>query len=290
MKKAIILTMALFMIFSWRLTAGCQEQNRTYSNPDIWAELLRRAPYPYTLPLAPFQPTPIDGTYTKFEKKEGEPVHCLRCPDYAPEGEIWKLNLGKGVFRIFHRVTGWKDIGSFYVSGDRLILANDPVCHEVTGVYQWRLEERGFFVSVKQTETKPVVWIVDSQQWPRANLRALLIDRGFDAIGFIEFHQALAAWNDPDQPKPGILVLELHDLSPTDEELKALARLPIPLIALGGAVELNQDWIKEVKWRALIRRPVTIGQVAETIEKLLYASSSSSFPRPRKGKGKGDSP
>jgi len=51
------------------------------------------------------------------------------------------VNPAKGVFRIFHRVTGWKDIGSFYVSGDRLILANDPVCHEVIGVYRWRLEE-----------------------------------------------------------------------------------------------------------------------------------------------------
>jgi hypothetical protein len=141
MQKAVILIVILFVIFSWGLTAGGQEQDRTDSNRDIWFELLQRAPYPYTVPLAPPQSTPIDGTYTKFEKKEGEPVHCLRCPDYAPEGGIWKLNLAEGVFRIFHRVTGWKDIGSFYISGDRLILANDPVCHEVIGVYQWRLEE-----------------------------------------------------------------------------------------------------------------------------------------------------
>jgi hypothetical protein len=113
----------------------------TATTSDIWHKLLQRTPCPYTLPLPPPNATSIDGTYTKFEIKEIPPVHCRRCPDYAPEGGIWKLNLSKGVFRIFHRVTGWKDIGSFILSGDQLILANDPVCHELVGVYQWKLEE-----------------------------------------------------------------------------------------------------------------------------------------------------
>jgi DNA-binding NtrC family response regulator len=116
---------------------------------------------------------------------------------------------------------------------------------------------------------KPVVWIIDSQQWPRANLRALLIDRGFDAIGFIKLHQALAALNEPDYPKPRIVMVELHDLSPTEEELETLARLPMPMIALAGALELNQEWIKRIKWAALIQQPVSIGQVVDAIEKLV---------------------
>ncbi len=116
---------------------------------------------------------------------------------------------------------------------------------------------------------KRVVWIVDRQQWPRANLRALLIDRGFDAVGFVELERALTALNGPYYSKPDIIVLELNDLSPTEGELESLARLPISVIALGGAVELNQEWIRRIKWRTVIRRPVTIGQVAETIEKLL---------------------
>jgi FixJ family two-component response regulator len=123
-----------------------------------------------------------------------------------------------------------------------------------------------------KTETKPIVWIIDSQQWPRANLRALLIERGFDAIGFIGLHQALTALSEPDYPKPRIVVVELHGLSPTEEELEALARLPMPMIALAGAVELNQEWIKRVKWVALIQRPVLIGQVADAIEKLVEPS------------------
>ena len=115
---------------------------------DIWTELFRRTPFSYTLPLAPAEVTSIDGTYTKFEPKETPPVHCRRCPDYAPEGGIWKLNFTKGVFRIFHTVTEWKDMGSYILSGDQLTLANDPVCHEVIGVYRWKLEEGKLVLTV----------------------------------------------------------------------------------------------------------------------------------------------
>lgn len=78
----------------------------------IWSELLQRIPFPFRMDLPPPNTTPIDGTYTKFETKETPPVPCRRCPDYAPEGGIWKLNFSKGIFRIFHTATGWKDIGS----------------------------------------------------------------------------------------------------------------------------------------------------------------------------------
>ena len=117
---------------------------------DIWAELFQRTPFPYTMPLPPAKATSIDGTYTKFEPKEIPPVHCRRCPDYAPEGGIWKVNFSKGVFRIFHTVTGWKDMGSFILSRDQLILGNDPVCHEIIGVYQWKLEQGKLILAVEE--------------------------------------------------------------------------------------------------------------------------------------------
>ncbi len=130
----------LISSLSLTLTVYGQEREKKDSREEIWRELLLRTPYPFSLPLPPSKATPIDGTYVKLEKTAEEHVHCLRCPDYAPEGGVWKLNLDKGVFRIFHQLTGWKDIGSFYVSGDRLILANDPVCHELIAVYRWSLE------------------------------------------------------------------------------------------------------------------------------------------------------
>ncbi len=122
---------------------------------------------------------------------------------------------------------------------------------------------------LNEIEPKPVVWIIDREQWPRANLRALLLDRGFDAIGFEEIGGAMAVLKDPHQPKPSVIVIELHGLSPSKEDLDAPARLSIPIFALAGAVEMNQQWVKEFKWAALIPRPVTIGQVVDRVEKLV---------------------
>ena len=121
---------------------------------------------------------------------------------------------------------------------------------------------------MNRIEAKPVVWIIDSQQWPRANLRALLLDRGFEAIGFIELHQALASLKDPRSQKPHIILLELHDLLPTEEELDTMIHLNIPLVGVAGAVEMGQPWMKKIKWAALIQRPVMIGQVVDAIEGL----------------------
>jgi len=107
----------------------------------VWSGLLQKTPYPYRTPLPPPTPTILDGTYTKFELKEGTPVPCKRCPDYAPEGGVWKLSLDKGIFRILHEVTGWRSIGSYSVSGDQLVLVNDPYCPDVVGTYHWKVKD-----------------------------------------------------------------------------------------------------------------------------------------------------
>ncbi|MGD9057878.1 MAG: hypothetical protein PVF38_17135 [Desulfobacterales bacterium] len=106
----------------------------------IWAELLQKTPFPHTAPLPSQEPTVMDGTYTKLDPKKTPPVPCRRCPDYVPEGGIWKLHLSKGVFRIFHEFTGWRSIGSFTVEANRVQLFNDPTCIEVTGTYTWTLK------------------------------------------------------------------------------------------------------------------------------------------------------
>jgi len=108
---------------------------------DIWSALLQRTPFPYTTPLPPPTPTILDGIYTKFDPKDGTPVPCRRCPDYAPEGGIWKLSLDKGIFRLLHQVTGWRSVGSYVVSGNQLQLFNDPYCPELIGTYTWTLEK-----------------------------------------------------------------------------------------------------------------------------------------------------
>lgn len=158
---------ASMMALFW-LVVGCSpiEDNQSQDSlggsqvvaapTDPWSALLQTAPHPYLLPLPTPERTSLDGTYTKVELKETPPVHCLRCPDYAPEGGIWKLNLNMGTFRIIHEVTGWKSIGSYIVTRDRwtsgapdqLLLFNDPVCPDAIGLYTWRLEAGDLILEV----------------------------------------------------------------------------------------------------------------------------------------------
>jgi hypothetical protein len=113
-----------------------------------WFALLQRSPYPYSIPLPPATPTILDGNYAKVEPQVGTHVPCKRCPDYVPEGGVWKLNLDKGVFRIWHEATGWRSIGSFTAfydqtsrqRVDQLALFNDPYCPGVVGLYSWQRE------------------------------------------------------------------------------------------------------------------------------------------------------
>jgi hypothetical protein len=117
-------------------TPVCSEETPA----EKWSALLQRQPFPYKRELPPPERTTLDGTYTKVDPKKDPQVPCRRCPDYAPEGGIWKIQFDKGVFRIIHLSSGWKSIASFTLEGDRLLLFNDPVCHETTGIYAWQAE------------------------------------------------------------------------------------------------------------------------------------------------------
>jgi len=57
------------------------------------------------------------------------------------EGGVWKFQFDKGIFRIYHAMSGWRSLGSYTVAEDRLYLFNDPYCSRVTGVYTWKLED-----------------------------------------------------------------------------------------------------------------------------------------------------
>lgn len=136
------------------LLAGCSPSQLTQSAQptatvpsaqatptDIWKALQERTPFPYTTPLPPAVATPIDGTYVKEEPIIGERVHCRRCPEWAHGGGLWKLRFHKGIYIALHVDTGWRSLGSYIVSGDRVFLFNDPVCQEDVGVYTWKVEK-----------------------------------------------------------------------------------------------------------------------------------------------------
>lgn len=117
--------------------------------------------------------------------------------------------------------------------------------------------------------SEPAVWIIDSQQWPRACLRAELMERGFEVIGFVSPAHALRAHRCRLYQKPLVIILELFALDAAEDEIAAVSRLGIPILILGGAVQLNQGCVKKLTWASVLRRPFTIGKVADTVENLI---------------------
>jgi len=109
---------------------------------NVWFSLLEQTPLPYNTPLPDAVWTPIDGTYALLDPSQPQWWSCRRCADYRPAGGIWRLQFSKGVMRIYYNVTGWANLASYTVSGDRLYIFNDPVCKDDVGEYRWTLEDK----------------------------------------------------------------------------------------------------------------------------------------------------
>ena len=122
----------------------------------------------------------------------------------------------------------------------------------------------------------PAVWIISNQQWPRAFLRAELIERGFDAIGFEDVAQALAAIGDKRTSRPQLIVVDLRQASVTQIELQTLAHKNLPLIALAGNLNLEAPLLQNISWKAVMKSPFTIGQVCESVANLCVAGENHS--------------
>jgi DNA-binding response OmpR family regulator len=116
---------------------------------------------------------------------------------------------------------------------------------------------------------EPVVWIIDSEQWPRAFLRAELIENGDDAYGFITISDALESLSQATSLKPELVILELRGQNLTSELLDAIRNLQVPIVALGGNPELNDPLIQQQQWHAVLKRPVSLGHIAEVVQKIL---------------------
>ena len=102
------------------------------------------------------------------------------------------------------------------------------------------------------------IWIIDSEQWPRALLRAELIERGFDAVGFVTVDDATKAIG---TRFPELIVVELRGIS--REEVAELFEIGVPVIGIAGIPE--PVLLAEFKWGALLRRPISIDEIAETV-------------------------
>jgi hypothetical protein len=111
-------------------------------------------------------------------------------------------------------------------------------------------------------ELVPVVWIIDADQWPRALLRAELIERGFDAVGYLSAPDALAKLG---ARFPDLIVADLKGV--TREDVENLFKVGVPVIGIAAIPE--PAWVGDFPWAALLRRPVSIGEISASVSKMV---------------------
>jgi hypothetical protein len=112
----------------------------------------------------------------------------------------------------------------------------------------------------------PAVWIIEQDHWPRANLRAELIERGYGAVGFESVGDAVAALRVPGRRRPEVVVVDLAGQEGREEQLAIFERLGSRLLGIGGAVELGGPAARGLNWSELLRRPVSLGDVADVVD------------------------
>jgi hypothetical protein len=118
------------------------------------------------------------------------------------------------------------------------------------------------------------IWIIGADHWPRAYLRAELIERGCEAVGFVSARGAvlelLAARSRP----PSLIVCDLQGQHLSPGLAAALFRAEVPVIAIAGASEAEDQMLRAFPWAAFLRRPVTVGSVADTAVRLAGPAAS----------------
>ena len=111
----------------------------------------------------------------------------------------------------------------------------------------------------------PRIWIVNADHWPRAYLRAELIERGYHATGFETLRQAAVRLTSPGSARPALLVLDLHEQG-SDEAGRALfVRHGVPLLIVAPA--RYQDDEDSAPLVEILRRPVAIGDIADAVDR-----------------------
>jgi len=108
---------------------------------------------------------------------------------------------------------------------------------------------------------------VNADHWPRAYLRAELIERGYDATGFETLKDALIRLLIARSQRPALLVIDLHGQAIDDKLATALLRERLPVIAVADAT--SPPSAPPGVLVDLLRRPVTIGAVADTIDRFM---------------------
>ena len=118
------------------------------------------------------------------------------------------------------------------------------------------------------------VWIVNSDHWPRAYLRAEPIERGYDAEAFVTLTELLVRLALA-PARPALVVIDLQGQTSqrpqgsNDRQLTRLLDAGFPVLAIGGATEWEDEGLRRRPWTRFLRRPLTIGEVADEADRLL---------------------
>ncbi len=153
-----------------------------------WSTQIDVPPFPYSRPLPPPEKSSVDGLYTRTIPSDDTPIPCLRCAGYRLEGGEWTLYLNLGVFKVFHRATGFEAVGSFTVDGNRISFFNDPFCEEdlsMVGNYTWQLQNNALTLQVvndpcsiglRAKNLTTLNWIIKRDPCQPPNLEAAISD------------------------------------------------------------------------------------------------------------------
>ncbi len=112
------------------------------------------------------------------------------------------------------------------------------------------------------------VWIVDSDHWPRAYLRAELLERGYDAEGFVRVTDLVSRLS-RSAVRPALAVVDLRGQELKEGELVGLLSAGIPVVAIGGSTEAEDERRRPRGWAKFLQRPLTLGEIADEVERLL---------------------
>jgi hypothetical protein len=114
-------------------------------------------------------------------------------------------------------------------------------------------------------------------QWPRALLRAALREVGYDASGTRALKGAVhQAASGAGRGPVRLVVLDQDALTAADERhLEALRRITDAPIVLLAPVTRR---VREGPWTRVVRRPISIGSLVQTIENLVPLAAEARHP------------
>jgi hypothetical protein len=107
--------------------------------------------------------------------------------------------------------------------------------------------------------------VIGAERGPRAALRAELIERGHDAIGFETLRDAVLAGRLRGARPPALVLIDLQDQAVDDRWLDALFAPGSPVVAVAGAAEEGDARLRARPWARWLRRPITLGAIADAI-------------------------